>query len=206
MAYWTLPPVLATTSFQSAISFAIRSRNCRSLPPAGATPSVSSCAAVSLRLSILFTSALMRSTTGRRRVFGPIRPCHSATSKPGTPDSTTAGTSGSAGRRLGVGDAGARGRPERAGGSGGGGAPDGRWGGPGVGAGGAAVLEAEEAGGAGAVIDDDRRAERFGEPLRGEASDEIGAAAGGERHDDVHRLRRILLLRHGRRARHQREG
>src|SRR5258706_333382 len=69
-------------------------------------------AVVSLLLSILFTSPLMRSPTGRGRFFGPIRPCHSATSKPGTPDSATAGTSGSAGRRFAVVTAMARRRPD----------------------------------------------------------------------------------------------
>ena len=55
------------------------------------------------------------------------------------------------------------------------------------------------AAGAGLVLDDDRRAERFGEPLRHEARDEVRAAAGRERHDDAHRLGRVLL-RKGRQA------
>ena len=64
-----------------------------------------------------------------------------------------------------------------------------------------ALLDAEQAAGAGPVLDDDLRAEPLGEPLRSEARDEVRAAAGGERHDDVHRLRRIFGLRQGRRGR-----
>src|SRR5690349_11104209 len=73
--YWTLTPVFATTSFHSAISFLICSAKRCASPPAGATPSVSSCFAVSLTLRILFTSVLRCSTTGFGRFFGPMRPC-----------------------------------------------------------------------------------------------------------------------------------
>jgi hypothetical protein len=48
-------------------------------------------------------------------------------------------------------------------------------------------LVAEGAGGAGPVLDHDRLAELFLQRLRDDAADDVGAAAGSERHDDADR-------------------
>ena len=52
---------------------------------------------------------------------------------------------------------------------------------------------AEHAARAAAIFDDDRLAELFAQPRRDDAGGHIDAAAGDERHDDLHRLIGIVL-------------
>src|SRR4029079_12733005 len=59
-----------------------------------------------------------------------------------------------------------------------------------------ADLRAERAAGAGAVLHDDLLLQRLGQLLRGDARDEVGAAARRERRDEADRLRRVGRLRH----------
>src|SRR5882724_13492494 len=58
-------------------------------------------------------------------------------------------------------------------------------------------LDAYHLAGAGAVVDDELLAERFGELLREGAGDDVCAAAGRRGHDEAHGLRRIRHLRRG---------
>ena len=54
-------------------------------------------------------------------------------------------------------------------------------------------LGADIAAGAGAVVDDDRLAPFARQPIGDDARHDIGGAAGGKRHDEFHRARRIIL-------------
>jgi hypothetical protein len=56
---------------------------------------------------------------------------------------------------------------------------------------------ADVPGGAGLVLDKDRFAERGGQPLRKDASQQVERPAGGKRIDEPDRLRRIRLRRRG---------
>ena len=53
-------------------------------------------------------------------------------------------------------------------------------------------LHAERAAATGAVVDDHRLLERLGQLLRQHTGDDIGATAGGEGHNQTHRLGRII--------------
>ena len=56
----------------------------------------------------------------------------------------------------------------------------------------------------GPVLDHEGLLERFAEMLREHARIDVGRAAGAERHDDLHRARRIILrLRGIRRGKHE---
>ena len=73
-------PVAATVFFHSSTSLRIWSRKASGVPPAGETPSVCSCSAVSFTLSSLLTSPFILSTATFGMPFGAIRPCQIGTS------------------------------------------------------------------------------------------------------------------------------
>src|SRR5207302_1540401 len=98
----TLTFAAAATFLHCGISRWMTFRKSSGVPPTGATPSASSLSIMSFCLMILFTSAFTRSTIGRGRPFGPMRPCQLLTSYPLTPDSSIVGVFGSAGMRLAV--------------------------------------------------------------------------------------------------------
>ena len=72
-----------------------------------------------------------------------------------------------------------------------------------VGGGARHVLRRQHQRGAGLVLDHDRLAERLAEFLRIDAHDHVHAAAGGERHDDVHVAGGEVLRERGHARRHQ---